>query len=304
MPIPFWIKNPAASWRGFLEGLRFRYLPKIAKTLLKWSTHRARATLSTEVPIRILVDSTVHHHAITHETAWVSTGTKLWGGVHPIDTGYMARIPVHRRDSDKAAYQDIKFLPGLFYLARLGYVVLLTSAELEAERERQPNSRFSPTGYSDYSLLAGLRLESVDGRAWGTIYPGWRGDKKSPQDRQVARLDASDDPIFAGLVKALGKNNSLDAWHVRTAEVHDLPYFLTMDSRLIKTLNAQSGHSAVKRLKTRVLTPTALGKILGLGPFPPVLLSYNDASFPVRPDLHMPDEQRRRRTKPKQETPK
>lgn len=39
-------------------------------------------------------------------------------------------------------------------------------------------------------------------------------------------------------------------------------------------------------------TPEQLGKFLGLLPVNPVLLSYSDASFPVRPDLHWPDEQR------------
>ena len=294
MTLTLWIKNPAGAWRSRLEGLRFRYLPKISGRLLSWATLNARRNLSGGTPVRVLVDSTIHHHAVTHETAWVSTGTKMWGGVHPIDTGYMARIPVHRRDSDKAAYQDIKFLPGIVHLARLGHLELVTSAELEAERERQPNSRFSPTGMSDHSLLSGVNMESVDGRAWGTIYPGWRDDRQSPQERQLARLHASDDPTYLGLVAALGKRNSLDAWHVRTAEAHHLPYFLTMDRKLLKTIRAQSGHPAIRTLTTRVVSPAELGVALGLMPFPPVLLSYNDASFPVRADFHMPEEQRRR----------
>lgn len=117
MALTLWIKNPAGAWRSRLEGLRFRYLPKISGRLLSWATLNARRNLSGGTPVRVLVDSTIHHHAVTHETAWVSTGTKMWGGVHPIDTGYMVRIPVHRRDSDKAAYQDINFLPGIVHLA-------------------------------------------------------------------------------------------------------------------------------------------------------------------------------------------
>lgn len=302
MQFPLWIRNPKGAWRAWLEGQRFRLMPRIADRLLDWSTFEAKAKLTTAGRIGVLVDSTIHHHAVTHETAWVSTGTKLWGGVHPIDTGYMARIPVHRRDSDKAAYQDIKFLPGIIHIAKLGHVNLLTSAELDAERERQPNSRFRPTGWSDYSLLSGVRLESVDGRAWGTIYPGWRNGPESQQDRQLARIHASDDRIFRGLVAALGKSNSLDAWHIRTAEAHGLPYFLTMDRKLLKTIRAQSGHPAIKTLTTKVVSPSDLARSLGLKPFPPVLLSYHDASFPVRADFHMPAEERRRYRKPAPET--
>lgn len=289
-------RNPRAAWRGWVEGLRFRYLPQIANGLLDVTTRSARTALSSDKPLRVLVDSTIHHHAVTHESGWVSTGTKLWGGVVPIEGGYVARIPVYRHDSDKAAYQDIKYLPGIIHLARLGYIQLLTSAELEAERESQPNSRFRPTGYSDFSLLSGLRMESVDGRAWGTIYPGWRDDRQSPQDRQRARIEASEDATFQGLRDALGQRNSQDAWHIRTAEVHDIPYFLTMDGPLIRAMTAQAGHRAVKSLKARVVTPAVLGQELGIGPFPPAILSYNDASFPVRADFHMPGEQRRRRS--------
>lgn len=131
------IKNPLAAWRGWAEGLRFRYLPQIANGLLDVTTRSARSALSTDTPLRVLVDTTIHHHAITHESGWISTGTKLWGGEVPIEGGYVARIPVYRHDSDKAAYQDIKYLPGIIHLARLGYIQLLTSAELEAERESQ-----------------------------------------------------------------------------------------------------------------------------------------------------------------------
>lgn len=268
-------------------------MPRVARFLLDATTRHARRTIG-QTPISVLVDTNIHHHAITHETGWISTGPKTWGG-QDRGTGYMARVPVHRRDSDKAVYQDIKYLPGLIYLARLGHLRLLTSIELEAERQGQPNARFSPTGWFDYSLLSRSDLESVDGEEWGTLFQtAFMGERESPQDAQRKRLAESEDQLYRSLRDALGPKNSQDAWHVRTAEVHGVPYFLTMDWRLIGALKAQSGRPAVKQLKTRVLTPTDLGKILGLMPFPPVLLSYNDASFFVRADLHMPDEQRRR----------
>src|SRR5215216_1438969 len=58
------------------------------------ATVQARLALRKSGPLRLLVDDTVLGHAIIHETEWISTGTKLWGGQVPVETGYTARIPV------------------------------------------------------------------------------------------------------------------------------------------------------------------------------------------------------------------
>ena len=296
-----WIKRLNASRVQWMkakgEQLRFKYLPGIGRRLLHWSTWQARKALADNAPL-VLVDSSVLHNAVTHETVWIDTGESLWGGVVPINTGYMARVPVHRVGSDVAAYSDIVFLPGLTYLGKLGLLRLRTSAELIAEREAHPPARFRATGMFDYSLFGGGELESVDGHHWDGILGSPFQPRPSPRDIQRDRLSASGDPLYRKLLEVLGPNNSQDAWHIRTAEVHGMLCFLTMDHRLIRAMQAQARHPVIKSLKTRVLTPADLGKELGILPFPPLLLSYTNASYPVRTDITQIDEKRRPARRP------
>lgn len=58
-----------------------------------------------------------------------------------------------------------------------------------------------------------------------------------------------------------------------------------MDFKLIKTLNAQRNSPRIQSLKTSVMTPAMLGKRLRLFPIAPHILSYNNATFPVRNDF-------------------
>lgn len=109
--------------------------------------------------------------------------------------------------------------------------------------------------------------------------------------------DNADDADFASLVTVLGKKNSQDAWHIRTAEKHELYCFLTTDFKLLDALHAQRNSARVKALKTKVMTPVELAGALGIDPVAPQLFSYTNASFPVRADLVLPSVPRRRSKK-------
>lgn len=108
------------------------------------------------------------------------------------------------------------------------------------------------------------------------------------QQRDQLKKYASEDSGYASLVAVLGSKNCQDAWHIRTAEKFELFCFLKMDFRLIETLTAQSGHDRIINLKTCVVTPKQLGKYLGFLKVPPNVLSYVNASGPVRSDLSLP----------------
>lgn len=242
---------------------------------------------------KLLLDSTIHAHAITHEDAWIDTGTKLWGGKHPISTGYAARIAVHPADNKSREYKDICRLTVVTSLARKGFFELYTSAELMAERDRHPTARFRTTGYSDVSLLDGLEIESLDGWNFDALTMR-RPTVTDLQEAQRARLQLSDDPLYEAILAVLGsKSHSQDAWHIRTAQTHSMYALLTMDYSLVRLVEAQRSKLANAGLSVRVLTPTQLGLELGLGEVPPHLFSYTNASFPVRSDLCWPDERRR-----------
>lgn len=277
----------------YIEHLRFRYAPRIAEWLIDLSTWPARRNLDAKSPLALLIDNTVLGHATTHETAWISTGPKQWGN-QTIDTGYAARIAVHPEDSDSRDYEQICHLPGLISLHHNGFLRLLSSAELQDEQFRKPSGMFRGYGYYDHNLFAGTNLDSVDGFVFPHLGPTYMNlPTAEEQQRKRLAAHAAVDPDYASLLDVLGPKNSQDAWHIRTAEKHGLFCFLTMDYRLIKALEAQKGAKRIKALKTRVMTPADLGRHIGLPPIAPHILSYTNASFPVKGELSWPDGKRR-----------
>lgn len=286
-------------WSATKERLRFRYAPSVANRLISLSTFRARKELAQSAPLKVLVDNTVLNHAVTHETAWISTGPKMWGHLE-VPTGYAARVPVHAYDANTREYRSIRYLAGIAHLSRIGCIELHTSAELQDEKFRQPFGRYHGYGYEDYSLFRGVEITSIDGFGisdeFGVSIAYSPFAKSVPrEDRQRERLKAKaqTDALYAALVERLGQANSQDAWHVRTAEHHGMFCFLTMDFKLTKTVKAQSGSETIRSLKTLVLTPEEFGKRFDLLPISPRILSYNNVSFFVRADLTMPEGKRR-----------
>jgi hypothetical protein len=279
-----------------MEHLRYRYGSPLSQFLADVSTLNARYKLRGSGPLSILIDNTVLAHAITHETAWISTGPQKWGN-EVIDTGYAARISVHPAVSEDRSYGDIRFLPGLVALAKRNYIRLKTSAELRAEQFRQPSGRFRGYGYFDLNLFGSVSLDSVDGIVFPQMGPTWM-KLPSGKEQQLTRLAQYEavDPDYASLVDVLGRRNSQDAWHIRTAEKHRLFCFLTMDYGLLEIIKAQTGARRIKALKTRIMSPTDLGIYLGLRAIDPQILSYINASFPVRGDISWPNGRRRGRS--------
>jgi hypothetical protein len=241
------------------------------------------------------MDNTVLSHSITHETAWISTGKTNWGP-HELETGYSARIPVRSAEDESRESRNIRYLPAIAHLARTGKLSLMSSGELWVERFYQPSGRFNGYGYFDLDLFKDIEMPLVDGIPDMQTGPSWSG-LPSVKEARDERLAQSNDPLFRSLVSQLGPSNSQDAWHIRTAEVHEMFCFLTMDFNLMKTLKSRSATEPVRSLRTRVLTPEQLGKHLWLMPCDPVHLSYEDAISPVRADLHWPNSKRQKPTK-------
>jgi hypothetical protein len=268
-----------------------KYSPRAIEALVALSTFAARRRLKRSQPMRILVDNTILAHAVTHETAWITTGVGNWGPRN-IEMGYSARIPVRHKDGSRE-YQNVQYLAGIAHLARRGYLSLMASSELGLEQWWQPMGRFRGYGIFDLSLFSNLKFRSVDGLPPLTLGPQWM-NFPSLKEQQHARLSRSDDLLYIGLERLLGPRNNQDAWHIRTAEVNGMFCFLTMDFRLCTILDGRRNQEPVRSLQTKVWTPMQLGKYLGLRPIDPVLLSYSDASYPVRADLHWPNSKRNR----------
>jgi hypothetical protein len=263
-----------------LEHLRFAYGPRLSRRLADLSTYRARRFLKETGPIGVLVDNTVLGHATTHETAWISTGDQAWGP-HTIKTGYAARIPVHAADPAAREYEHVRYLPGLISLARNGHVTLYSSGELDDERFYQPSGRFRGYGYCDHNLFEGVEMKSIDGIAFPTLGPSRMGlPGAEDQKRERLRAEEASDSDYASLVAVLGRKNSQDAWHIRTAETHGLFCFLTMDFSLMKCLESQKNAPRIRGMKTLVMTPADLGSYLKLPPIAPHLSAIPAPAIP------------------------
>lgn len=280
--------------RQFREHLKFKYMPRLAEWAVWAASINSMPKLQAMKPIKLLLDSNIHAHAVTHEDAWIDTGTVLWGGVQPIETGYAARIPVHSTENKSREYKDICHLTVITRLVRKGVFELYTSSELMSERDRHPPARFDNVTYSGFSLLDGLKVESLDGWNFDAyVMHGLSTDVL--QRAQSARLKGSDDRLYEAILKTLGgEAHSQDAWHIRTAQVHGMYAFVTMDYKLVRLATAQRERLIKLGAEVQILTPSQLAKQLSLGEVPPYLFSHNNASFPVRADLHWPDERRRR----------
>jgi len=264
----------------------------MARALIGASTLAAQARLFRKPSLQVLVDNTILFHSITHETAWISNGKSKWGP-HEIDNGYSARIPVRAAENESREHRNIRYLPGIAHLARIGKVSLMSSGELWTERFYQPSGRFNGYGYFDLDLFKDIDMPLIDKIPDMQMGPSWLG-LPSVEEARDQRLAQSTDPLFRSLVSQLGPSNSQDAWHIRTAEVNNMFCFLTMDFKLLKTMQARANTDPVRSLRTRVLTPEQLGNYLWLPPVSPTLLSFEDANSPIRPDLHWPDSKRRK----------
>lgn len=274
----------------------YNYFPAAIDWAVNASTFASRKQIVQAGASRLLVDNTVVAHAVTHETGWISTGTKMWGGTVPVETGYSARNPVHDENDRSEAARSVRYLAGIASLARHGTLALFSSPELFDEQMTQPIGRYRGYGYYDHSLFSSVTIERLPDPTYTmTIGPGYLGIA-SMEEQRHKRLASKADPLFKALVQVLGPNNSQDAWHIATAEHHNCYCFLTMDFRLIKSVEAQGRNSTVSALKTKVMSPEKFGKTFGLMPVSPRLFSYHGASYPVCPELNWPDSKRRKRS--------
>ena len=73
-------------------------------------------------------------------------------------------------------------------------------------------------------------------------------------------------PDFDRLVKCLGEKNIKDAWHIYTADKYGMNFFLTMDFKIVKTIQSQKGNKDIKGLKVQVVTPQMLGEMIEIQP--------------------------------------
>lgn len=284
------------AWRAKRTQFFYRHLPGLIDWIVAQSTKPAERKLDKIWSRKILLDSSVRGHAISHETGWIDTGKEVWGGI-PIDTGYISRIPVHSEEDNSEIVRCVRYLGPIASLARRGKIALLESPELVDEILTQPAGRFSGYGICDYSLFHGVNIDQVSDPDYTfLIAPKWTGIPDLKEQRRE-RLNTKNNDLYVELRRVLGEKSSQDAWHIATAEENGCFCFLTMDFKLIRSVRAQARNRHIASLRTRIMSPEEFGIEFGLRPIPPRFFSYHNASFPVEHDINWPDSKRQPRRK-------
>ncbi len=270
-----------------LYNLQSRFLysiyPKIIDKYLQYANYFAIRKLKQAKAKTILVDSTIIHNAITHRTGWVSTGGQMWGE-ESIDSGRLSRIPIDKKFQQKD-WGSIKYLPSIAYLEKNNILILCDSDELKDEQECHPSNRFRPTGWMDYSLFQDVKFKTIKDITYPVVINSWQNINHKNERKNRLEKNQKNNSLYQSLVEILGVKNSQDAWHITVANDNNCYCFLTMDYSLIRSIESQKGHIAIKSLKTKVMTPETFAKTFSLAQLHYKHLSYHDASFFVEPNL-------------------
>lgn len=209
---------------------------RLVESLLSLATLQARVRRR-DVRAPILVDNSVLLHGLDH--------------------------------GDPRMDHEIRYLGGISHLARLGSLKLCSSAELFAERFREPIVRLCDDG--DFSIFRGIQLKCID---------SFNLDLSAPESAQQRRLDECRDPLYLSLVEALGPQFKLDAYNIFTAETYGLYGFLHLDLPLADKVQQVCNEPPFSTLKAKILLPSDVAQPLGVLPIEPSLLAAVD-----EPDL-------------------
>ena len=293
-------ENAERFIQRWIDNLSYRYKAKLVNWLLQLSTHRARSRLAGSGPVTVLIDNSVLGHGRTHETVTYMQKITWPPGSEPEEVPIIYRAPIDfTKEYGKLVYESIRYLPGIAHLARFGFLTFRTSFELLSERNHQPMGRFhGEKGSFDYWLFKDSDIESVDGYDVPDFDLEYFSNNPTvdkvicstdidpleiyPENKQKQRdrVSGSDDPLYKGLAKILPEKWNLDAWHIRTAEVHGLFCFLTMDFKLRRIIEQKKKREPISSLRTMVLTPKEFGQHIGLWPIEPQIceLAESDAA--------------------------
>jgi hypothetical protein len=248
-----------------------------AKILVKLAAFPGKLRLNKNEPLRVVVDNSVLRHGLTHTNTWVSTGTKLWGGVHPIDTGHTARIARSYPPRLAVIYErEVPYFAALASLGKTGHIRYCTSRQLEAERWRQPSYNRFRFGLN---VWTSLEFESLPD-APGTRASSYTITREScSASAQTGRVLAEADEGFLRLARYIDRKHVLDLHHVWTAKHGGCTVFLTTDSRFRRVFANLPTKARECFNPVRVMSPSELGCELGLRRVSHRLLTPLDADW-------------------------
>ncbi len=277
--------------RRTVNELSHKSRARLANYCLRLSTYRTRGRLAHSDPVKLLIDNSVLAHAITHETVGVTQAVNWPPERASSEVIVTRRVPVDiRRKYGKKVYNSVQYLPAISHLSRCGVFQLFTSSELHVEQEHQPIGRYKGNkGWLDWWLFDGIEIPSVDGyivspfdlayfRSNPTIDRVIYSTDIDPlhiscnsRQRQIERLERSNDRLYLELSEILPPKSNLDAWHIRTAEKYGLFAFVTMDFKLRSIIEKNKIEEPIASLRSKIMTPAEIGRYFRMYPINPYL---------------------------------
>ena len=273
-----------------IDNLPHAHRAKYVNWCLQRSTREARRWLTRFGQISVLIDNSTLRYARTHETVSVKQPLNWPPGSQPSEIFVLCRAPKIFGPEHRNINENIPYLPGIAYLARIGTLKLMTSRELKSEQNHHPIGAVQGhMGWFDYWIFEGIDIESIDGyeahnfdleffRKNPTINRVIYSTEKDPLNihpenmkKMNERISQSTDPLYRGLMKLLPKKSNFDAWNIRTAETYGLFCFLTMDFKLCDAIEQNKNKEPIASLRSKVMTPAEFGRHIGLSPIDPLV---------------------------------
>ncbi|MBU8541344.1 hypothetical protein ACFOD3_26290 [Falsiroseomonas tokyonensis] len=205
-----------------------------------------------------------------------------WGPLQ-VDGVKTFRVPRKFADKDTAIGQELRFLDGIALLSQLDLLILHQSRELRSEQWRQTAGRYM--GYGIYDRAVKYKFTPFNEQLHDIHRLGCDITEQfsTKQKHQEWLKHISDEP-FKTLVAQLGSHHTLDAWHVHSAQVHGIEYFLTTDFKIINALRNKN-RTLQRVLKVRALRPSELAAEIGLLPVDLDKVLIQSGDVPISLDL-------------------
>ena len=147
-----------------VDNLPHAWKAKYVDWYLQRSTREARRRLAGSDRLKVLIDNSTLRYARTHETISLKQQLNWPPGSEPSEVSVPYRAPRVFGEEHRDINENIPYLPGIAYLARIGMLKLMTSRELKNEQLHHPvGAARGQVGWFDYWMFEGIDIESVDG---------------------------------------------------------------------------------------------------------------------------------------------
>ena len=217
---------------------------------------------------QILVDTSVRHHAVAIKGHWVDTGTVLWGGKIPVNTGYLVSIEQGHKVKVSKGGDQTRYIAALARAFMNGEHEAHSTDALVLETMHQEVGKYAGYGYGDTSLFRDVAFSAVHHTLNGcsVLIPP---DDPVNALRQFLRDEP--DSCFNEILAALGGvvksgKHCQDAWHLRCAMFLGMSAFLSVDTVLIGHIKSIADKELRHKLLEVVQLPVELCNKLGILP--------------------------------------